>query len=130
MDNNANSTFSPTFTPTYSPTNDTTILGKEGVGIIVFFIVGVGIGSLTGYFGRIFSFPIPYPVLIFFEGIGLAFVIKGVFPTSAINIVESTSIAADLIVYVFLPILLFGEVKNLNWLGPCTNCSPPLNAFL
>lgn len=117
----SNPTFAPTqnattMFPSLAPTQDNPILGQNGIGVIVFFILGVSLGGLTEYFGRLVSFPIPYPVLIFFEGIGLAFIISFVLDDSALNGFEtSTTLAPDLIVFVFLPILLFGEVKNLNW---------------
>lgn len=84
------------------------------VGIIFFFLFGISLGTLTGYLIRVFSFPIPYPVVVFFEGIGVAFVFSSILKGS-IDTISNSTVAPDLVLYVFLPVLLFGEIKNLNW---------------
>jgi NhaP-type Na+/H+ or K+/H+ antiporter len=58
--------------------------------------------------------PIPYTVIVFCEGLGFAALQLYLYPNLQESF-ETPEIGADLIVYVFLPILLFGEVKNLNW---------------
>lgn len=92
-----------------------TALGtNQAIGILIFFIFGTIIGGLTSYLGAVSKFPIPYPVLIFFEGLIFAYICQH-FDASFVDKVENTTVASSLILYVFLPVLLFGEVKNLNW---------------
>ena len=63
-----------------------------------------------------FRIPIPYTVVIFFLGIGIAGYSKsnlqGAFDES---IQEWVRIDADLMLFIFLPPLLFGEAMSLNW---------------
>lgn len=58
--------------------------------------------------------PIPYTVIVFCEGLGFAALQLYLYPDLQESF-ETPVIGADLIVFIFLPILLFGEVKGLNW---------------
>lgn len=84
---------------------------------ILFLFVGIVIGGITMYVLSNFANNfLPYTVVIFMEGILIAEINKhermGIFSDS---IDQWINIEADLILYVFLPALLFGEAMSLNW---------------
>eukprot|EP01035_Chromulina_nebulosa_P018392 gene18392-24093_t len=111
------SSFSPTVYPTSFPTSfdDSSIQVERAVAAFV--LLGVILGNLTGYVFENVSFPIPYHVVVFFEGVVISIALKYfVFIGSTFeNVICTPNISNDLIIYVFLPALLFGETMNLNW---------------
>jgi NhaP-type Na+/H+ or K+/H+ antiporter len=82
---------------------------------ILFAIFGILAGGFTEWMLSTLGFNfIPYTVFVFIEGFIIAIVQSKIDPSSTL-LIEYTEIGADYIVYIFLPILLFGEVKGLNW---------------
>lgn len=106
--------------PTSMPTNvddDTSSYGIE-VALGAFLIIGVICGNFTEYLFEKVPFPIPFHVLLFFEGIIVAIILEyginagqGAFE----NVLSTPNVAADLVVFIFLPALLYGECMNMNW---------------
>lgn len=62
------------------------------------------------------SVPIPYTVIVFYAG----FIFGVILDTLNFNFVydiESPALGSAIIVYGFLPALLFNETMNLKWFG-------------
>jgi hypothetical protein len=92
------------------------LLNNEYAGAILFVIFGIVLGMVLELFLKYAKLPIPYTVLVFFIGVALsqltlAFTLSG----SLLKNISDQSFSADLIVYAFLPTLLFSETMNLNW---------------
>ena len=108
----------PTILPTLSPTDGSsscnTIIQDNLIAIVLFFLFGISLGTFTGYLIRVFSFPVPYAVVVFFEGVAIAFIFQSYYKT-VVDDVTTVTLSSDLILYCFLPALLFGEIKSLNW---------------
>lgn len=82
--------------------------------IIVFAVVGLFLGTFLEVILKNFNSPIPYTVLLFYLGVGLSAIVSYMdIPLG--NFLEVSSVSADIIVYGFLPALLFSETMNLNW---------------
>lgn len=81
----------------------------------IFAFFGIIAGCSTQWLLNSLGFNfIPYAVFVFIEGFIFA-IIQVRFFSSSTFLIEYDAIGADCIVYVFLPILLFSEVKSLNW---------------
>lgn len=86
--------------------------------VILFMFFGLSLGILVMQILSKFGEPVPYTVVIFLLGGLFSFVSRAsdhdtnAFSTS---IDDWVNIDADLIVFVFLPPLVFGEAMNLNW---------------
>ena len=80
------------------------------------FCSGLSLGILVMQLLSRYGEAIPYTVVIFLLGIIFSFVSKdknaGSF-TESVN--EWVKIDAELILFIFLPPLIFGEAMNLNW---------------
>ncbi len=82
--------------------------------IIVFAVIGIAVGTILEIFLKNFNSPIPYTVLLFYLGVAMSAVVShNNIPLE--KFLEVSSVSADLIVYGFLPALLFSETMNLNW---------------
>lgn len=105
----------PTSYPTSSP--DETNFEVIERSIALFVILGIICGNITEYMFENVSFPIPYHVVVFFEGVIISVLLKYVIleSTTFENVICEPSVSSDLIIYVFLPALLFKETMNLNW---------------
>jgi hypothetical protein len=84
--------------------------------LIVFLFVGALIGALTTHFLSRYAPGVPYTVIVFVEGVILAAIADN---TAAGNFKDSINawadIDAELILFVFLPVLIFGEAMSLKW---------------
>ncbi len=85
-------------------------------GILLFIFLGVLFGALTTNFLSHLGNPLPYTVVVFFEGIIVGTLLYndylGVYSDSSEGLIQ---INAELFLFIFLPPLLFGEAMNLNW---------------
>lgn len=81
--------------------------------LIVYLIIGIVTGSLTYWITANYAPTLPYTVCIFINGliIGLAEAGSG----SEAEFLSYPNFISSVILYVFLPILIFGETMNLNW---------------
>ncbi|RYY84565.1 hypothetical protein EON63_09010 [archaeon] len=91
---------------------DDDVLGPTNVILFLFFGLGCGIvvTQLLSYYGEI----LPYTVIMFLLGVffSIADTNQGTFGQS---VRDWVNIDADLMLFVFLPPLVFGEAMNLNW---------------
>lgn len=84
--------------------------------IILFMFVGILLGTFTTHLLSRIALPIPYTVLMYLEGLFLALFMQKVHIGRFGQAVEVWGdINPDLLLYSFLPILLFGEAMSLNW---------------
>lgn len=106
----------PTVYPTSQPTDtDETFIDVERA-LAAFLLIGVALGNLTEYFFEKVPFPIPFHVVVFFEGVVVSIILTLVIQVGTFeSIISTPNISTDLIIYVFLPALLFGETMNMNW---------------
>ncbi len=90
------------------------LAGSESITIVIVFAV---LGSVLGSFIEIlldnFSIPIPYTVLVFYVGVIIGFVVQEAGVNTGQFFTLST-LSSDLILYGFLPTLLFSEAMTLN----------------
>jgi NhaP-type Na+/H+ or K+/H+ antiporter len=91
--------------------------GESDQNVLLFIFIGLTLGSATTHFlSTVGNNCVPYTVVVFIEGIILSALNSelglGDFGDSLERWLE---IEADLILYVFLPALLFGEAMSLNW---------------
>lgn len=82
--------------------------------VALFVIVGIVVGSVMDFVLKYVKIPIPYTVMVFFVGIVYSVSSKAANQPPP-KYVNDNTVAADLIIYVFLPALLFNETMNLNW---------------
>jgi NhaP-type Na+/H+ or K+/H+ antiporter len=81
--------------------------------IAVFCVGGVIVGTVAEVILKYLKIPIPYTVFIFYIGL----LVGALFETYQIPVssyMEVSKVSSDLIVYGFLPVLLFSESMNLN----------------
>jgi hypothetical protein len=84
--------------------------------IIQLIFVGIVVGAFNTHILTRISLQIPYTVLLFVQGMLLALVMKKVH-------MGKFGLAADLwgdvdpelLLFIFLPVLIFGEAMTLNW---------------
>jgi F0F1-type ATP synthase assembly protein I len=81
--------------------------------VVLFVVFGILVGSVVDWLLKRFALPIPYTVLVFYIGILLS-ILRDAVNSKTGQFIEESTVSADLIVYVFLPALLFGEAMNLN----------------
>ncbi len=81
--------------------------------VVLFVVFGIILGSVIEFILKTIKLPIPYTVLVFYIGILLA-VLRNSLKLHAGSFIEESVISSDLIVYGFLPALLFSETMNLN----------------
>ena len=85
---------------------------------ILFMFAGIVLSALTSHvLSNHLNDCLPYTVVIFIEGIIMAGLNKKdlLGTTFGDSVSQWENIEADLILYVFLPALLFGEAMSLNW---------------
>ena len=81
--------------------------------IIGFSVIALSVGGITEIVLKNFKIPIPYTVLLFFIGL-IAGGIVTKYRSDISDFLEVSKVSANLIVYVFLPVLLFSESLSLN----------------
>ena len=99
-----------------SSTNDIYDDSNDPEDIILFMFIGLCIGIVTMQILSRLGEPVPYTVVIFIFGIicsSLSILNVSDVLTASIN--DWIKIDAELIVYIFLPPLIFGEAMNQNW---------------
>jgi NhaP-type Na+/H+ or K+/H+ antiporter len=109
----------PTFSPTtaWTDSEDSTNFTNVERVIVIFILIGIACGNLTGYCLSSLPLAIPYHVLVFVEGVIIAIVLKHAFATGKTfeRVICEPSVSSDLVLYVLLPVLLFKETMNMNW---------------
>jgi len=83
-------------------------------GVVVFIGLSVGVGSFADFALRYITLPVPYTVIVFYSG----FIIGVLRNTANVDLgsyIQSRDTGEQLIVYLFLPALLFSETMNLSW---------------
>lgn len=90
------------------------ILGSDtATNIIIFLALGVVIGTIVDWFLNTFKVPLPYTVVIFYVGAILGIAVD----STNLNIssyFDLSGVSSTIILYVFLPVLLFSETMTLN----------------
>lgn len=86
---------------------------SDAAEIVLFGVFGVILGGFIEFILKWVHSPIPYTVLVFYCGIILAG-IRSKFDSNVADFVQSAAVSSDLIVFGFLPALLFSETMNLN----------------
>lgn len=83
--------------------------------LFIFLFVGTLLGALTTHLLSRYAHGVPYTVVVFLEGVLLA----GLADADVGNLKDSINawadIDAELILFLFLPILIFGEAMSLKW---------------
>jgi CPA1 family monovalent cation:H+ antiporter len=84
---------------------------------IVFLFFAVFIGALVTYLISRFLTELHYTVILFFLGVVIAVVFNSIHDTDLlrISILQWEGFSGDMIIYVFLPALLFGDSMTLNF---------------
>jgi hypothetical protein len=81
--------------------------------VVIFAIFGVVSGIIIELILAVFRVPIPYTVLIFYVGIIAGSIINWA-NIDVDEFLSLSSVSSDLIIYGFLPTLLFSETMTLN----------------
>jgi sodium/hydrogen exchanger 10/11 len=89
--------------------------GSSSAIVICFLFVGLLLGSLVNVIFSEFNITVPYSVLVFIMGMLLGVIeIFGGSEDLVFSMKVWTNIDPNLILFIFVPALLFGEVTNLN----------------
>lgn len=84
--------------------------------LLIFLFIGLAIGIVASQILSRYAKKIPFTVVMFIIGIGLAVFTKSRrYNAFTVSIDEWVRVNPDVIVYTFLPPLIFGEAMNLNW---------------
>ena len=111
---NANTTTDDTISGTSdNDDGDREAKETEPVVVILFCFFGLMLGTFISQVLSIYGEVIPYTVVVFLLGALFALSSKG--STLGDSIHSWASIDADLMLFVFLPPLIFGEAMGLNW---------------
>ncbi len=89
------------------------MLSVDVTSVIVFAVFGLILGIIIELLLHNFHIPIPYTVLVFYVGV-IAGVVISALDVDIAEFLTLSSVSADLIVYGFLPTLLFSETMGLN----------------
>ena len=81
--------------------------------IVVFCVFGVALGTTVEIILKYLHLPIPYTVFIFYVGLILGIIFTKL-DIEVSNYFEVSEVSSNLIVYGFLPVLLFSESLTLN----------------
>jgi hypothetical protein len=81
--------------------------------VVVFGVFGILLGVVLEVVLRNFQIPIPYVVIVFYVGVIIGSVINGL-DIAVAEFLSLSSVSSDLIVFGFLPSLLFSETMGLN----------------
>ena len=99
-----------------SKMDDDAVLSADPTDVLLFMFFGLGVGILILQVLSHFGDPIPYTVVVFIFGCLVSLFNRdhdlGMWGDS---IEKWTHIDAELMLYVFLPPLIFGEAMTLNW---------------
>ena len=95
---------------------------------LLYGLVGLGLGAFFSVINKSYMPQLPYTVVVFFAGLflslGLVYYDVRAASLSSYNtmlandvtfLLENPKLGSQLIVYFFLPILIFGETMHLNW---------------
>lgn len=91
-----------------------TVVANVG-SVVIFSSIGVLAGIVLELVLKYFSSPIPYTVLLFYVGVALALIFRAIHEEDHAMLTAFTDVSADVIVYGFLPALLFSETMASNW---------------
>jgi NhaP-type Na+/H+ or K+/H+ antiporter len=90
--------------------------GTDSEVLIIFLFFGIMLGAITTHFLSRYAPNLPYTVVVFLEGIAIAALCDNV---ELGNFKDSVNdwgdIDAELILFLFLPVLIFGEAMSLKW---------------
>ncbi len=86
----------------------------DAASVVVFGVIGVIIGTIVELLLKNFKSPIPYTVILFYLGIFVG-LISSAMHIKSNSLLDLGEVSSNLIVYGFLPTLLFSETMNLNW---------------
>lgn len=88
---------------------------NDAAEIVLFGVFGIVLGGIIEFLLKWIASPIPYTVIVFYCGIILS-ALRSKFNSDVADFVQSAKVSSDLIVFGFLPALLFSETMNLNLL--------------
>lgn len=83
--------------------------------VLLFMFVGLTLGIVVTQLIAVYGESVPYTVVIFLLGGILACSATGALGAWSDSIIDWVNIDADVMLFVFLPPLIFGEAMNLNW---------------
>jgi hypothetical protein len=86
---------------------------SEVTKIIVFGAFGIFLGSVVEWVLHRVSSPIPYTVIVFYIGIIFAVMCK-VLGIATGRYIDDSEVSSSIILYGFLPTLLFSETMHIN----------------
>ena len=90
--------------------------GTDPEVLIIFLFCGTLLGAVTTHFLSRYAPNVPYTVVVFLEGIAIAAICDNVELGNFKDSVDDwADIDAELILFLFLPVLIFGEAMSLKW---------------
>jgi Na+/glutamate symporter len=91
----------------------TTAVSVDVTSVVIFAVFGIIAGVIIELLLKLIKVPIPYTVLIFYVGIIIGCIINWL-DLAVVEFLTLSSVSSELIMYGFLPILLFNETMSLN----------------
>lgn len=85
------------------------------VSCAVFALVGIVLGGCFSWITSTYAPNLPYTVCIFFVALVIAVFVNLYPEVGGRSFITDAMFQSDVIVFAFLPILIFGETMNLNW---------------
>lgn len=90
--------------------------GTDSEVLIIFLFVGTLLGAMTTHFLSRYAPGLPYTVVVFLEGILIAALCDNIeLGNFKDSVNDWADINAELILFLFLPVLIFGEAMSLKW---------------
>jgi uncharacterized membrane protein (DUF106 family) len=81
--------------------------------VVIFAVFGILLGVILEFILKYIKIPVPYVVVVFYAGVIVGSIIN-VLDLAVVEFLTLSNVSSDLIVYGFLPTLLFSETMGLN----------------
>jgi uncharacterized membrane protein (DUF106 family) len=81
--------------------------------VVIFAVFGIVLGVILEFVLKYIKIPVPYVVVVFYAGVIVGSIIN-VLDLAVVEFLTLSNVSSDLIVYGFLPTLLFSETMGLN----------------
>ncbi len=90
------------------------IIGSDtATNIIVFLALGIVLGTILEWILGAFKIPLPYTVVVFYTGVIIGIIVD-IYNLDISSYFDLSGVSATVILYLFLPVLLFSEAMTLN----------------
>lgn len=88
---------------------------QHAVVVILFMFIGLLLCNVIAHVISVYNDVVPYTVVVFLFGAAFATLLSTKFSAFTDSLDQWVNIDAYIMLYVFLPVLIFGEAMNLNW---------------